>query len=58
MVKKADNNEDLVIKILSERKIWKQISSGVANLKWIFYKDHHNYKKMNYNMKKRVINHF
>ena len=58
MVKKGNNNEELIVKILSERQIWKEIQSGVPNFKWIFYKEHNNYKKMNSGMKKKAINHF
>jgi hypothetical protein len=59
-VVKGNNNEDLVRELLLDRKIWKEIKfgEGIANFKWVFYKDRHNYKKMLSYTKKRFINHF
>lgn len=59
-VVKGNNNEELVREILLARKIWKEVQFGEAipNLKWVFYKNRHNYKKMWSFTQKRMINHF
>lgn len=60
VIGKANNNEDLVRQILADRKIWKEIKwgEGVPNLKWVFSKERHNYKKMWSFTQTRAINHF